>query len=197
MKELTATIQRDRQYWGEKGGITLTGGEPLLQIEFTESLLRECYNAFIHTAIETCGNVPQNHYKRIAPYTEWIIFDLKHMDDTDHKRGTGISNSQVLNNAAWLAENFEGKLLFRLPLIPGFNDSNENIDATAAFLTRIGIHEINVLPLHHLGREKYRMLDLTYTADNTKLSTPEHLDKIQNRFVDKGIDCWVGADTPF
>ena len=195
--ELLKTIRRDRQYWGQNGGITLSGGEPLLQIDFAATLLKACYDAYIHTAIETCGNVKLESYQRIADITEWIFFDLKHMDDCKHKDATGVSNKRILENARWLGEHYSGRLFFRLPLIPGFNDSHENIDATADFLAEIGLNEINLLPVHHLGREKYNMMNLPYHAAGVPVPKPDHINKIKNWFEEKNIQCYIGGDTPF
>ena len=94
--ELMKTIQRDRQYWGAGGGVTLSGGEPLLQFDFTKEVLKRCFDSYIHTAIETCGNVPWKHYEAVLGHLEWVFFDLKHMDPERHKQMTGVSNKLIL-----------------------------------------------------------------------------------------------------
>lgn len=200
--EITVTklfeiISRDRQYWGSKGGITLTGGEPLLQIDFSKEILAKCHEAYIHTAIETCGNVPWKNFQDVISYIDWIFFDLKHLTSEEHKNATKASNTLILENAKRLSEEFSGRLVFRLPLIPNFNDSNENIDNTITFIRKIGQKEINILPLHHLGREKYQMLGSVYYGGNFPLPTSENLRSIEKKFKESGIDCYLGGETPF
>ena len=197
VEKLFDIIKRDRQFWGSEGGITLTGGEPLLQIDFAKEILKTCYDSYIHTAIETCGNIPWNNFKRVIPYLDWVFFDIKHTDTNEHKPATGANNSLILANAKKLVCEFSGKLIFRLPLIPNFNDSEININNTISFLKGIGKNEINLLPLHHLGREKYKMLNKNYDIDNYPIPSIESLKNIKNIFKQAGINCYIGSETPF
>jgi pyruvate formate lyase activating enzyme len=190
-------IQRDSSYWGNGGGITLTGGEPLLQINFTEAILHRCHDAYIHTAIETCGNVPYGNFEKVIPYLDWIFFDLKHFNNIEHKRATSADNTLILENARLLAKQFTGRLIFRLPLIPDFNISDENIAAIISFMKETGRNEINVLPLHHLGREKYSMCGREYTGISTPIPTHEQMRRIESEFKDAGLKCYLGSETPF
>lgn len=197
MEELFSIIQRDREYWGSAGGVTLGGGEPLLQIDFAESFLRKCYDAYIHTAIETCGQVPWSNFERTLPYLEWFFFDLKHMNPESHRSATGSDNHQILSNARKLAEVFPGRIMFRMPLIPGFNDSESNIHDTAEFLKEINRREINILPLHHLGSQKYELLGREYPARDFSIPHPEILQQLKTRFEELGITCYIGNETLF
>lgn len=197
VSKLYEIIRRDRQYWGSNGGITLTGGEPLLQIDFTKEILAKCYDAYIHTAIETCGYVPWENFQKVISYIDWIFFDLKHLDGEEHKKATNADNALILENARLLSKEFTGRLVFRFPLIPGFNDSVKNIDAVISFIKGAGRNEINILPLHHLGREKYQLLNKEYIGGNLPVPTNEKLRKVQNTFKASGIDCYVGSETPF
>ena len=195
--DLYARIERDRQYWGEKGGITLTGGEPFTQPEFTRGLLNRCYDAFIHTAVETCGDIPWKNIEPSLQWLDWIFFDLKHMDEVQHKQLTSSSNRMILDNAVRLAENFSGRLVFRMPLVPGMNDSDKNISATATFVLSTGRKELNILPVHHLGREKYLLSGQTYRLPTLEMTSRERLVSIQNRFLELGVKCYLGSETPF
>jgi len=114
------------------------------------------HEAYIHTAIETCGNIPWKNFQSVMPFLDWIFFDLKHFNNTEHKKATSAGNALIIENAKQLSKEFSGRLVFRFPLIPGFNDSSENIDAIISFMKETGKNEINILLLHHLGREKYR-----------------------------------------
>ena len=195
--ELYARIVRDRQYWGEKGGITLTGGEPFAQPEFTAGLLKKCFDAFIHTAVETCGDIPWEYIEPSLQWLEWIFFDLKHLKDDMHKQLTSSSNRIILENARRLAAVFGGRLVFRMPLVPGQNDSEENIRATADFVISSGRKELNILPVHHLGREKYLLSGYRYKLPGFEMTTRENLIKVRNRFLELGVECYLGSETPF
>ena len=195
--ELYARIVHDRQYWGDQGGITLTGGEPFEQPEFTAGLLKKCFEAIIHTAIETCGDIPWNNIEPSLRWLEWIFFDLKHMDDASHKQLTSSSNRTILENARRLAGDFEGRLVFRIPLVPGLNDSEENIRATADFVLSSGRNELNILPVHHMGREKYLLAGYTYKLPGFEMTPREKLIEVQNRFTKLGVKCYLGSETPF
>jgi pyruvate formate lyase activating enzyme len=197
INELYARIVHDRQYWGDQGGITLTGGEPFAQPEFTGTLLKKCFEAFIHTAVETCGDVPWNHIQPSLQWIEWVFFDLKHMDDDVHKQLTSSSNKKILENARLIASEFDGRLVFRLPLVPGMNDSEENIKATAGFILSTGRNELNILPIHHLGREKYLLAGYTYRLPGFEMTSREKLLETQNRFIELGVKCYLGSETPF
>jgi pyruvate formate lyase activating enzyme len=197
MDELFEIIQRDRQYWGSEGGITMTGGEPFLQPEFAEQILEKCYTAYIHTAIETCGNVPWTNIERSLKWIDWIFYDLKQADDLKHAAMTSQGNSLILDNARRLAKYFEGRLIFRMPVIPGFNDGEDNIFRLSGFLDSIGKNEINILPLHHLGKEKFKLVGRGYYTDDLTIPTKEDLQKIKSLFESNGVHCYIGSDTPF
>ena len=194
---LMKKIQRDRQYWGSNGGITLTGGEPFLQPGFTEDILQQCHNSFIHTAIETCGNISWKNIEPSLEYLDWVFFDLKQMDDSKHSSMTGAGNKLILENARKLALNFKGRLIFRMPVIPDFNDDEKQIRQLASFLNSIGKDEINILPLHHFGREKYPLAGMNYYSSDFNSPSKETLSKIQSVFLEYKIHCYTGSDTPF
>jgi len=194
--ELMVKIQKDRQYWGAGGGVTLSGGEPMFQFEFTREVLKRCYESYIHTGMETSGYAPWNNYKVILPYLEWLFFDLKHMDPEQHRLGTGFSNKLILDNARKIALQYDHRLIFRMPLIPKFNDSIGNVMATAEFMNSIGRNEINILPIHHLGSSKYDLINLDYGCGDLKTMAQQKKD-IFKIFSDHGINCYIGSDTPF
>ena len=197
VEKLYEIIRRDRQFWGLDGGITLTGGEPLLQIGFVKKLLAKCHESYIHTAIETCGNIPYNNFGEVISLLDWIFFDLKHQDNRLHQERTSAGNSLILENAKRLSREFKGRLIFRLPLIPGFNDSEKNIIDIISFLRETGRNEINILPLHHLGREKYQLLQKDYQGSTVPIPTTEQLKVISELFRTAGIECFTGSETPF
>ena len=194
IEELFKIIQRDRQYWGKDGGVTLSGGEPLIQIHFVSELLKKCYDAYIHTAIETCGQVPWEHFKITIPFIDWIFFDIKHMNTCIHQTGTSSDNSLILSNIKKLNETFQGKLVFRMPFIPGFNNDIENMAAIADLILSTKWKEINLLPLHHLGREKYALLGQEYEGIHYQTPSQQELLEAKTFFKSKDIRCYIGAE---
>ncbi len=197
ISELLRKIQRDRQYWGNNGGITLTGGEPFSQPAFTESVLKSCYQSLIHTAVETCGNVPWKNIESSLPYLDWIFYDVKHVDPDRHKKHTGYGNSKILENALKLSKAFRGRLIFRMSVVPGFNDNEEHLEKLAAFIRTTGRDEINILPLHHLGREKHRLTGMKYYTEDFKVPARKELLGIRDRLNSLGLRCYTASDTPF
>jgi len=195
--ELMKKVQRDRQYWGSSGGVTLSGGEPMVHYPFVKKFLSACVDSYIHTTMETSGHAPWEHYHSLLGLLDWVFFDLKCMDDTRHIAGTGCSNRLILENAKKMAASCKGRLIFRVPIVPGFNDSRDNLTATAEFIAGTGKHEVNLLPLHHLGTSKYDLLGREYHCGG--LTPPEipHLKKIEALFAEYSIECYSGSDTPF
>lgn len=195
--ELFETIGRDRQFWGNHGGITLTGGEPFRQPDFAKDILKRCYNSYIHTTVETCGNVRWNNIEPSLEYLDWIFYDLKHIDPVMHRAMTGAGNELILENARRISNVFEGRFIFRMPVIPGFNDDENTILQLSRFLNSIGKHEINILPVHHLGRDKYKLTGNNYYTSDYAVPSQESLRAIQIFFESDGIHCYIGSETPF
>ena len=194
--ELLERLQKDRNYWGKDGGITLTGGEPLYQADFAKDILKKCYESYIHTAIETCGNIHWQYYEKAIEFLDLIFFDIKHIDAAKHNEWTGADNKLILENIAKLVKHFKGRIIIRLPVIPGFNDKDDEIESIADFMNRTGLNEINILPLHHLGSEKYKLLGIPYKVSHD-IPSPALLNHIQSLFTAKGIHCYNNYMTPF
>ncbi len=195
--DLMKKIQRDRPYWGSSGGVTVSGGEPMDQYPFLLKFLSRCFDSYIHTAMETSGYAPWEYYRSLLGYLDWIFFDIKCMNDDLHRAGTGISNRLILKNAKQIASSWEGRLVFRIPVIPGYNDSWENIASTAKFIADLGNHEVHLVPLHHLGESKYDLLGRVYRCRESVPPDIPHLRKIQDLFAEYSIACYFGNDTPF
>jgi len=199
--DLITTINRDRQYWGDNGGVTFTGGEPLLQHNFLREALKRCYDSYIHTAVETCGCVSWDCYEETLPFLDWIFFDVKHMHPSDHREGTGSCNRSILDNLLKIAAQFREKLILRIPLIPGYNDTNENISMFVDLAERIGALRkevfVNILPMHHLAREKYNMLGLPYLMGHVREPTHDEMLALKKKLVGHGVICYIGKETPF
>jgi len=167
--EVFNKVKKDRPFYlTSRGGLTISGGEPLYQIQFTRLLLKRAYEDGINTAIETCGNVPWNHCEQVLPYLDTILYDIKHMDPVKHKQRTGVSNRLILDNLKKLS-NTGVSIIVRLPLIPQFNLGQDNAVRIAEFISTLqNVVEINLLPFHQLGKDKYRRLGREYSLENLR-----------------------------
>ncbi|MDR0576911.1 MAG: glycyl-radical enzyme activating protein [Candidatus Accumulibacter sp.] len=155
-----------RQHWRifqqSGGGVTVSGGEPLAQKNFLHALLRELHDeAGLHTCLDTCAKAPWPVLEHLLPRLDLVLLDIKHMDDTAHRKWTGAGNTDIIANARKLAES-SVDVLVRIPLIPDFNDSDESLSAFGKFLREIGLDRIEIMPYHTLGLSKYRALDKDY-----------------------------------
>jgi pyruvate formate lyase activating enzyme len=168
--EVLEQVTRDSTFYDRSGGgMTLSGGEPLAQAAFAGELLRRYKEAEFgaSTAIETCGAVDWEAFALVRPHTDVFLFDLKHMDPDEHRRLTGAGNDGILENACRLSKE-GGRIIIRLPLIPGCNDDAENVRRTAVFARRLaGVERIDLLPYHRLGEVKYPRLGRDYLLRNT------------------------------
>jgi glycyl-radical enzyme activating protein len=198
VEELMRIFNRDRCYWGPEGGITFSGGEPLVQQDFLLKLLEHCKQAYISACVETNAYVPRSALQSVLPFVQWLFIDIKHMDSAKHAEGAGVPNETVLDNIRWLTSSgWPGRIIIRVPIIVGYNDTAENAQATADFLAEAGVHEINLLPFHRLGAAKYEQLGLAY--DCAELTAPPlaTLESWAQLYRKQGIACYVGSDTPF
>ena len=199
ISELMKIFHRDRQWWGSKGGVTFSGGEPLMQKEFMLSLLPKCKDAMIHVAIETTSFMPTEYFMKATSYIDWVFCDIKNMDPDKHKLFTGVDNSLILKNIKLLATDpeWKGFMIIRIPVIPKLNDSEKNIRETARFVKRCGLEAINILPFHRLGESKYRQLDQIYRLAGQEPPSAEKMWQVKKWIEDEDVMCFIGYETPF
>lgn len=196
--DLMRIFNRDRNFWGGGGGVTFSGGEPLLQIAFILEMLKKCRDSYIEVAVETSASIPTEDLLRALPYVKFLFVDVKHMDSQKHREGTGMSNELILRNIRAVASSqWGGRLILRSPIIPGFNDSIENAEATAAFMHEIGMKEINLLPFHRMGSSKYNQLGACYPYEDCPSLSPEELSSLGKVYESHGLTCYLGSNTPF
>jgi pyruvate formate lyase activating enzyme len=161
-------IRRDKAFYDRSGGgVTLSGGEPLMQSDFAAQLLRACKEEGFHTCCDTALQAMWENVEQILPYTDLIISDIKHMDSRQHKEFTGVSNERILDNLRRLSRT-ETQIILRIPVIPGVNDDDENIEKTADFILRdMGsrVETLQLLSYMRLGLEKYQSLGVAYGMD--------------------------------
>ncbi|MDD5127197.1 MAG: glycyl-radical enzyme activating protein [Dehalococcoidales bacterium] len=162
VREVMKEVMRDTAYYRNSGGgITLSGGEPLYQPRFTHALLMAARKAGLHTAIDTSGFAPWHVFKQVLPYTDLLLYDVKHMDSQIHKEATGVDNLLILENLRKLSKK-KVKIWLRIPLIPGFNDSEDNLRKTGDLAKEIVAEKVTILPYHEWGRTKYEKLGRSY-----------------------------------
>lgn len=157
--EVLVEVLKDEVFYKRSGGgVTFSGGEPLLQTDFLLAALRACKERGLHTAVDTCGMARKEHLLAIAPYTDLFLYDLKLLDDSRHQRYTGVSNHVILDNLRAVGS-VHGHIWVRVPVIPGINDDADNLEATAQFAAQIqGVRQVNLLPFHRAGVEKSKRL---------------------------------------
>lgn len=194
IEELIGIIEKDRIFYKNSGGgVTIGGGEPLMQHEFVYTLLQECRSRNIHTAIETCGYGKWDNIKKVFQQCDQIFFDLKHMDDTVHQRLTGVSNKLILENARKVSA-LGKKTVFRIPLVQGYNDG-ENVLETGKFIKTLentGDNiQIELLPYHNFGQDKYTWLARQYELQGMKSMDKEVIQKYSKALLNMGCNLIV------
>ncbi len=180
-------------YQGTGGGVTVSGGQPLLYVAFVTELFKACHEAKIHTCIETAGLVGSEVVRQVLPFTDLVLFDLKHMDSERHRELCGQPNELILENAKIVAESGV-KMLCRTPVIPGLNDGVENIRETALFVKSLRDDiALELLPYHRMGSSKYLALDMVYQTESLPPHTSEQLDVLQHTVERAGVTCILGG----
>ncbi len=186
LDNLLRIVEEDKAFYDKSGGgVTVSGGDPLMQAQFIREFLRECRDRRIHTAIETSGYAQWKTMERVLEFTDLVLYDIKHMSSRRHRELTGVSNKLILQNLKKTADR-KVPIIIRIPLVPDSNDSEENIENTTKLVAQLkNVQEIHILPYHRLGMTKYQGLDREYKLPN--LSPPD-AGKIQKcvKVMEKG-----------
>ncbi len=177
------------------GGVSLSGGEPLAQPRFATTLLRLFKEAGLHTVIDTCGCVPWDTLRQALQHVDLVLYDFKHMDPVEHERGTGVANGLILDNARRIHHDLKIPLLARVPIISGYNDSADNISATARFIAEELDKSVKVhlLPYHRLGEVKYERLERPGRAVAVEPPGDERMAELQKLVESFGLVAVVGG----
>ena len=197
VNELLEIIKRDRLFYDESGGgVTFSGGEPLAQSEFLIRLLKACAREEIHRAVDTTGLIEKSRLSQVAEETDLFLYDLKLIDPEDHRLHTGVDNQVILENLRWLSgQGFE--MIVRIPVIPGVNDDESNVDALATFLLSLkNTPPINLLPFHQLAKSKHRKFGIPYRLDPNAELRPETFELFSNRLSGHGLNVSAGEYKP-
>ncbi len=176
--EVINTVLKDRVYYRRSGGgLTLSGGEMLMQPDFSAALLKAAKSNGITTAVETTSFAPFSVIEKVLPYIDTYLMDIKHIDSVKHKEYTNQPNELILENALRIAKSGK-RLIIRTPVIPGFNDTPDEIAAIARFASSLpGVEEMHILPYHRIGQDKYAGLSREYTLSHL---VPPDNDKMES-----------------
>ena len=194
--EVIKEVAEDKVFYERSGGgVTLGGGEPLSSPEFSTSLLKLLKKAGIHTALDTCGYAKWEIIKQIFQYVDLVLYDIKHMDPAAHRLYTGVSNEIILENARKIYQELHTPILARIPVIPGFNDSIENIEATGKFITaELGTAtEVHLLPYHKLGEMKYQRLEKSGNPVSITPPDDKHIIELKETLESFGVKVHEGG----
>ncbi|MBQ7995438.1 MAG: glycyl-radical enzyme activating protein [Bacilli bacterium] len=187
VEEILDIVEKDRIYYKRSGGgLTISGGECLGQADFARDLLRGAKERGINTAIESTGFAPWEKIEPLIPYLDVYLMDIKHMDSAKHKSFTSQPNELILENARKIAKNFK-KLIVRTPVIPTFNDTEDEIRAIARYAKSIGVEEMHLLPYHRLGKDKYYGLGRTYSLEEIEPPSKEKMNALLDVVLQEGL----------
>ena len=192
--DVIAEVLRDRPFYENGGGMTLTGGDPTMQPDMAEALLRLAKSEGLNTAMESCGYTEGTVFDRLLPFLDHILFDIKHLDTDIHRQFTGHGNERILQNITRLiAQN--APLTVRVPLIPGFNANPQALQEIAEFVRNLQppIQSIDILPYHSLGKSKYTALGRDYPWEKYERFTEEELEDLLEPVKASGLVVNIGG----
>lgn len=192
--EIIGEVIKDRAYYRRSGGgITLSGGETLLQKEFAYALFTAAKENGLSTAIESTSFAPYETIEKLLPVIDVFLMDIKHINSAKHKEYTTQSNELILENAYKIALNAK-KLIIRVPVIPTFNDSEEEIRQIAEFTSKLpNVDEIHLLPYHRLGEDKYSYLGREYKLSGVGTLSKEKMEAFKSICENSGLKCQIGG----
>jgi pyruvate formate lyase activating enzyme len=192
--QVMAEVERDVAFYDESGGgVTFSGGEPLLQPDFLLGLLRACQEREIHTAVDTCGFAAWEAFDTVREQVDLFLYDLKLMDDARHQQFTGVSNELILSNLLALASRGHA-ITVRVPVVPGINDDDENVCQLGAFVAALDqVDRVDVLPYHHIGSEKYGRLNRVYGLPEARSPSDERMAEIVRTLEGFGLQVRIGG----
>jgi pyruvate formate lyase activating enzyme len=195
IESVMAEIEKERVFMDESGGgVTLSGGEPLLQYEFALALMKELRSSALHTALDTTGYVSREIMRKAVGHVDLFLYDLKHLDDLWHKKYTGVSNKLVLENLEMLYHSGK-EVIIRFPVIPGINDQTGHIELLSAYLNDHfpRLKMIDLLPYHNIAGHKYKKFNIPDRMKNVREPDQERMKFLQQYFSNQGFDAKIGG----
>jgi pyruvate formate lyase activating enzyme len=193
VEETLALLKKDQMFYESSGGgVTITGGEPLAQFDFTFALLKGLKKEGIHTTLDTCGFAPWHELEACAGYTDLFLYDIKHLDAKIHEQLTGVDNRLILSNLRKLT-NHGADIWLRVPILPGLNDEPEHIKALGDLAQEINVKKVYLLPYHHMAVGKYEKLGIAYELTDLPEPTQEHMEQLRDILLNRGLNAYIGG----
>ncbi|WDV44590.1 glycyl-radical enzyme activating protein [Clostridiaceae bacterium M8S5] len=193
VKEIIDEVIKDRMFYEESGGgVTFSGGEPMMQIDFLNSLLDHAKSKGLHTAIDTSGYCSEEDIDKIIDKVDLFLYDIKHMDEEKHIKLTGHSNKQILKNLQKLITHSKN-IWIRIPIIPTINDEIENILKIGEFLNSLNQKKVFLLPYHNISKDKYIKLSRNYALNDIKTRSHEYYEQIASYLKKYNLNVKIGG----
>lgn len=194
VKEVINDVLKDMPYYRRSGGgLTLSGGESLCQPEFATALLKAAKDNGINTAMESTGYAKKDVLDKYLENLDYFLMDIKHINSQKHMQFTGKTNQKILENAKYIAENAK-ELIIRVPVIPTFNATEDEIAQIAEFAASLPrVKKLHLLPYHRLGLDKYTGLGRKYELEHILPPTDEHMEKLRSVVGKYNLECQIGG----
>ena len=188
LEEVFKKVEQDKLFFGKEGGVTVTGGEPFAQWKFTRELLKRCKDDGINTCVETCGYGDWDKVEAVMEYVDLVLYDIKHMDSLQHKKCTGVGNEKILDNIKRISQQLRKNIIVRTPVIPGRNDTEENMEQLGEFISKElpTCLEVNLLPFHNMGESKLTQLE-EEICFKSEAPTEEKMELLKKTIENYGI----------
>jgi pyruvate formate lyase activating enzyme len=186
--QVMAEIERDVIFYDQSGGgVTFTGGEPMLQLEFLKEILIFCQQKHIRTAVDTSGYTSWQNLFSIVPLVDLFLYDVKFTDETLHKKYTSVSNTLIINNLRKLSET-GAHIVVRIPLVPGINDDDKNIQMCATSLAQLpALDGVELMPYHDIGNAKYQAIGMNYQLNELQKPTEDQVSRAEEILSSYGL----------
>jgi len=193
-QELFNIIQGDKIFFEEsEGGVTFSGGEPLMQTDFLHEILTFCKKSSIHTCVDTTGFASLEKIKKVAELADCFLYDIKLIDNFLHQKFTGVHVNGIIDNLKWLDENNKNVIL-RFPVIPGITDTKKNISELILFLKSLrNINQIDLLPYHNISNRKYKRFKMENRMNDTKPLSDKDMQALRSEFESTGFKVGIGG----
>jgi pyruvate formate lyase activating enzyme len=194
--DILEILEKERVFIDQSnGGVTFSGGEPMMQFDFLLKALKTCKENGFHTAVDTSGFSSPERFKQIIPFTDLFLFDLKHMDSLKHKEYTGVPNEVILNNLNIIIGS-RSDLMIRVPVMPGYNDDEEHLTRLRQYITdrkNDNLKRISLLPYHKIGSSKYKRFKMPYKMENVEQPSVERMKELKDFFYGYGGKFKIGG----
>lgn len=193
--DLMIEILKEKIFMEESdGGVTFSGGEPLKQSEFLIQMLRKCREAGIHTAVDTTGLASLETIKKVSEYTDLFLYDIKFINEENHKKYTGVSNAGILENLRYISQKGIAYRI-RIPVIPNLVYTDENMNEIIGFLNTLSVkpHGVDLLPYHNTAAHKYKKFEIKNSLSNVKSLSKDSLKDLQKKFENAGFKTTIGG----